>query len=387
MTNRKKRWFWIIGAASLVACVLGEAFLWIYQPLHDPFERSRLVRHYIRNEHRPSIHMLTIPEPGLPGMEGTNHWSTNNLGFRGDNIGVKKPDNEYRIFLIGGSTTECLILDDEDSLDAVVQSNLQRSIGDSVSIKVYNAGISGARSDDHITMLAQRIIHLMPDLIVVFAGINDLRATIGGHDYLHFPTPARSPWQLLAAQSQLGRLAYYVLRGAIPQKIADSREPIETGYRYGIEAQRLARESVDPPELDVRSYSNNLLSLAGIARGHALPMVYMTQQTTWNSTIDPDAKDWHWLLRVGDVRYSEASMDAALEQMNDVMRQVAKTNGIVLYDLAKTLPKASDYFYDDVHFNTEGAKFVGEELAAVIAEQIHSPSVAANTRIDNGGDY
>ena len=372
---RTKHWFWIVGGASLFALLIGEAFLWMFQPLRDPFEGSRLVRHYIRREHRPNIHILTTPEPGLPGMQGINHWSTNNLGFRGADIVSNKPEDEYRIFLIGGSTVECLILDDQDSLDAVVQSALQQMIGDKISIRVYNAGVSGNRSDDHIAMLTQRIIHLEPDFIVVFAGINDLRAAIAGHDYLHLTMPARAPWKLVAAQSQLGRLAYYILKGYTPRRIANNQEPIETAYRLGVEAQRLAPEATSPPQTNIGAYGNNLKTLAGIAHGHAIPMIFMTQQTTWNSILDPGAGKWHWLLRVGDLRFSEESMDAALELMNDMMRQVAETNKIAVYDLAEDMPKSSEYFYDDVHFNTKGAALAGKTLAAAIATQIHSTSL------------
>ena len=377
MTRRYglKNWFWIVVGASFLGFVTGELFLWLFQPLRDPYETSRIVRHYIRREHKPNMHMLTTPELGLPGMHGINHWTTNNLGFRGADINSRKPENEYRIFLIGGSTAECLILDDKDSLDAVVQLTLQQMIGDKLSIRVYNAGMSGDRSDDHIAILTQRIVHLEPDFIVVFSGLNDLRAAIAGHDYLHLPVSGIAPWKLMAAQSQLGRLAYYVLKGHTPQKIASEQEPIETAYRVGVEAQRLAPEATSPPPTDIGAYGNNLKTLAGIAHGHDIPMIFMTQQSTWNSIVDPGASDWHWLLRVGALRFSEESMNAALMLMNDVMRQVAGRNKIAVYDLAEDIPKSSEYFYDDVHFNTKGAAFAGKNLAAEIATHIHAPSL------------
>ncbi len=373
--HKHKNWFWIVIGASFFAFLAGEVFLWTYQPLRDPYEASRLVGHYIRREHKPNMHMVITPEPGLPGMHGINHWTTNNLGFRGADIDSKKPENEYRIFLIGGSTAECSILDDKDSLDAVVQSALQQMIGDNLSVRVYNAGISGDRSDDHVAMLSQRIIHLEPDFIVVFSGINDLRAAIQGHDYLHLPVPDIAQWKLLAAQSQLGRLAYWVLKGHTPQVNASDQEPIETLYRLGVESQRSAPESASPPPTNIGAYGNNLETLAGIAHGHAIPMIFMTQQTTWYSTVDPGASEWHWMLRVGDLRYSEESMNAALMLLNDVMRQVARTNKIDVYDLAEDIPKSSEYFYDDVHFNTKGAAFAGKKLAARIAPHIYAASL------------
>jgi hypothetical protein len=97
-------------------------------------------------------------------------------------------------------------------------------------------------------------------------------------------------------------------------------------------------------------------------------MVLMTQQTTWNSTIDPEARNWHWML-YRDVRYREELMHGALESLNDAMRQLAAEFKIPLYDLARSLPKSTKFFYDDMHFNTNGARVAGAELASLIIKE------------------
>src|SRR5215471_5532284 len=232
-----------------------------------------------------------------------------------------------------------------------------------VQVRVYNAGVSGDRSDDHVAILTQRIVHLEPDLVVVFAGINDLLASIHGHDYLHLPMPARPPWKLLATQSQLGRLAYDIVTLRGPLRDVAEDVPLVTNYRFGVERQRAAPAASAPPAFDTREYANNLRTLAGVAAGHGIALIFVTQQTTWASHVDPSAKDWHWMLRVDDVRYQEGDMHAALERVNDVMRDVAESKDVVLYDLARRMPKSTEYFYDDVHFNSNGARVAGTEIA------------------------
>ena len=74
------------------------------------------------------------------------------------------------------------------------------------------------------------------------------------------------------------------------------------------------------------------------------------------------------MLRVDDVRYQEEDMDAALERMNDVMREVADSGHVLLYDLARQMPKSTEFFYDDVHFNSNGARVAGMEIAGLILE-------------------
>jgi lysophospholipase L1-like esterase len=97
-------------------------------------------------------------------------------------------------------------------------------------------------------------------------------------------------------------------------------------------------------------------------------MILITQQTTWNSSIDPEAQNWHWQLFRDGVTYREDYMDEALESLNDAMRQIALEHAVPLYDLAKVMPKSLEYFYDDVHFNVKGARTAGTHLAAFILE-------------------
>lgn len=357
----------VIAAATLLLAELG---MWMVVPLADPYKTERRTATYIRRAHPPHRALRFEAEPGLPGMKGVTRWTTNNLGFRGDELVSPKPVDELRVFLIGGSTTECLIVDDADSLDAVVQRTMQERVADRAQVRVYNAGISGDRSDDHVAILTQRIVHLQPDIIVVFAGINDLLAAIHGHDYLHLPTQRPPPWMMLATQSQLGRLAYYTVKLKLPVQELAQDELIVTGYQYGVKRQKSARAASGPPTFDTRGYANNLRTLAGLAAGHGIPLIFITQQTTWNSDVDSTAKDWQWMLNVDDVRYAEDDMHHALERMNDSMRQIADSLDVPLYDLARLMPKSTEFFYDDVHFNTNGARVAGTQLAAVILERI-----------------
>ena len=92
----------------------------------------------------------------------------------------------------------------------------------------------------------------------------------------------------------------------------------------------------------------------------------MTQASTWNSQIDPAAKDWHWMrLRQGGT-YTEAAMDTALERYNDVMRSVAAAESVELVDLAAELPKSLEFFHDDVHFNDAGAAAAAAALGRAL---------------------
>jgi lysophospholipase L1-like esterase len=259
-------------------------------------------------------------------------------------------------------------------------------------VRVYNAGLSGAASDDHVATISQRIVHFKPDLVVVFCGINDLTRSIYHYDYRHYIEyrPAyRKPWfKRWPMKLQITRRLLLLKERIDPdrQRLQETRTLV-TNYAGLIGLERAAPESDATPRTDADSYATNLRTLAGIARGNHFKIVFMTQQTTWNSTVDPGARTHHWMrYRAGapvadganpgvGFTFREGAMDAAMERLNDTMRSVAAEESVPVYDLAQMLPKSLEFFYDDCHFNVAGASAAGKGLAAFLMAQRLTPAV------------
>ena len=246
-----------------------------------------------------------------------------------------------------------------------------------MTVRVYNAGKSGDRSYDHLAMVAQRIAHLDPDMIVLFTGINDLMAGLFEVDYLHLkPRSLRNTdlLQLLAAESQLFRRVHGAARRFRRRSAQEIQETIEfeTNYAEKAALQRTFEVVNTPPSVDLDSYEDNLRSILGIARAHDAGLVLMTQASTWNSTVDPAASEWHWMRLRRDGTFAEDVMDAALERYNDVQRRLAEEEGLPILDLAAELPKSLEFFFDDVHFNDAGARHAANQLAEIL-ETIGTP--------------
>jgi lysophospholipase L1-like esterase len=324
-------------------------------------------------------------------MAGPNRFTTNNLGFRGDSLAIPKPPGEYRVFLIGGSSAECLYLDDGDALSAVVQQELQRDAREGATVRVYGAGKSGDRSDDHVSMLVHRIAHLEPDLVVIFAGLNDLTAAIYGHDFLHYII--RGPGgtttadtlglpqliRITSTEFQLPRRLFYLVKRATPPSEPELLEsiPLRSDYRALVEQRRRGPPTADRPMARAAAFRANLRTMVAAAHANRAAAVLMTQQTTWASTEDAGVEEWQWLLYRNGRTYDAVNMYQALDRLNDVTREVAAETGAPLYDLARTLPKTREYLYDDVHFTRRGARRAGEELAALIRDVDGFPHAAS----------
>ena len=46
----------------------------------------------------------------------------NNIGFRGDDISIEKPNDTYRIFMVGGSTTFGVVVNNDETIPAYLQN-------------------------------------------------------------------------------------------------------------------------------------------------------------------------------------------------------------------------------------------------------------------------
>ncbi len=364
----------LVALALCAVLVIGAEFTlaWV-APLPDPYAAQRRMPGFVPSAHAPDQLYRIVIEPNLPGVEPVhegrvNQFSTNNLGFRGDDLVRPKPVDELRIFTIGGSTMECIVLDDSRDPSRLLQDTLDE-MSEGRQVRVYNAGKSGDRSYDHLAMVTQRIAHLQPDVLVVFAGVNDLMAGLFGVDYLHLEPRqiARADLlKFLAGESQLYRRAHTAARRFRRRTAREIQETIafETNYAEKVTLQQSFPAIEAPPRVDLGSYATNLRSIVAVGRAAGARVVLMTQASTWNSTVDPEASRWHWMRLRQDGVYREDLMDAALESYNDVMRGLAATENVEIVDLAATMSKSLEWFYDDVHFNDAGARAAAAALAA-----------------------
>ncbi|MCA1815418.1 MAG: SGNH/GDSL hydrolase family protein [Acidobacteria bacterium] len=367
-----------VSLATLLVCLLlGELCLELFAPVPDPYGRAKHVQpvnQYVRYEFPPNFSFATEPEEGLPGVHGHNLFTTNNAGFRGDYLATPKPGGEFRVFVIGGSTVECLYLDDAKSLTRVLQDELSAHAPAGVNVKVYGAGKSGAASDDHVAMITERIVHLEPDLVVVFSGVNDLTRSIYDYDYLHYLPQGEGQklplWHMLATEFQLPRRLVYLKARLSPGESRALEElPARSDYREKVRIRAAAPRTDARPRVETNAYAANLRTIIGVARAHNIRLVLMTQPSSWNSAVDPSAQGWHWITYRRGVTYREDYMDEALESFDDQTRRLSADNSVPLYDAAKSLPKSLEIFYDDVHFNENGARAAAEGLASLILEK------------------
>lgn len=361
----------VLFISSAVCLVISELFLQFFFPIDDPYKDFKKIKYgFIYSEYPKDFQIFTQPEEGLPGMDSkVRQFSTNYYTFRGDLLSNPKPEDEFRIIAIGGSTTENFYLDDQETWTRILQNSLASKFKNK-SIKVYGAAKSGDRMDNHIAMLAQRAIHLQPDIIILLVGVNDLLTNSTGYDPYHFPAEVELTTgrilKLFTTEFQIPRYIHKFvsnLKGVSKDKDLLQRVPLKSDFKEKAAFAKSAPETSDKPVFKDKAYKEDLKTFIGIAKLNNVQLVLITQSTSWNSKVDPKTKDWHWLLYRNGKFYREDVMDQSMEMVNDITKKTGEQEKVPVYDLANNMPKSLEYFYDDVHFNVKGAKKFGEDLS------------------------
>ena len=121
----------------------------------------------------------TKQEPTGPGFGGgvEHRKELNSRGFSGPEFSSIKPPDTYRVFTLGGSTTFGTNQFHSETWPGYLQQIFDgEELG--VNVQVINAGISGYSSTAEYQMLKTRLIDYQPDLVIMYDGWNDLKASI-----------------------------------------------------------------------------------------------------------------------------------------------------------------------------------------------------------------
>lgn len=354
-----------LALGCLVAAVILEVFLRWY----DPFS---LRVHGNRISLRSGERTLIRNTRNVEGLDAEIVRTRNSLGFRGP----EPPDDmnqRLTVIAVGGSTTECAYLSDGKTWPDRLQSRLAESFD---KLWVNNAGLDGHSTHGHRILLDSHIAPARPKVVLYLVGINELRNDRGiGFDG-QLPTShvrRMAPDDLLTAlaersaiaslidnltrhrrSQQLGLTHGWMLHqqlGADPQQL----EPREVSPQA--RAERIAEHS----EQFLPPYRTRLRGLVEATRDHGIEPVLITQPALYGPGVDPARRLDLARLPVRDIDGELAWQ--VLELYNDVTRQVAAELQAPLIDLARQMPKSTEFFYDHHHFNNRGADRVSQIVA------------------------
>ncbi len=366
----------IINIIVFLFLIIGlDILLWIFSPVSNPRSRITVESSYIPRSFLPNQRFTFIQNEGLPGLDSISQFSTNNFGFRGDSLINPKPLNEFRIFLVGGSTTECLYIDDRKSIERSLQIKLQSQAKKPFQVRVFNAGRSGDISTDHLAMIAHRIIHLEPNVIILLSGLNDFKRSLSNYNYIQLPktNSGNSPHQLkdlLAFNSQIFRRLILIKGAYFPNQTEFERIRYKTNYKNLASEASTLPLMLTEPKISTQYYENNLRSIIGICQSSNVKLVFVTQISTWNSKDSDEIAKYHWMITSKEgFRYNERFLEKSLNRYNDLVRGLSSAYQVDIVDIVNRIPRSEKYFYDDCHFNNLGVDLYSDIIAEFLLMQ------------------
>ena len=319
-------------------------------------------------KYSPHLYMPFAPRSNF--RRGRNRH--NALGFRGDEIVTPKPDGEFRIVCMGGSTTYTSFVEDyTKSYPARLQVKLHEAGYENVT--VVNAGAEGYTTWESLATLQFRVLDLEPDMIIVYHAINDIIARAvepesyrGDNSgmmvaktmdtrmlpYYEHSTLIRSLLVRLGSIESHASIASFYTRN--PNVFWDFYIQVSQGiYPSGRLEQGYFEQILETNE--PRYFRNNLESMVAIAKLRGFVPVLAT------FAHSPD-------LRFP--QYAELSKyPAAFEAMNQIIREVGDSLDAPVFDFAATFPETPDLYADGVHVNERGAELKAAQFTRFLIEQ------------------
>ena len=344
----------------ILALLLCELVLRIYNPLRNFSRHGDLLL--------PASQQTVFVNKWLPQLDKQIRYSRNELGFRG-----KMPTDSIHklnsIICIGGSTTECRFLSDDQTWPHLLQQQLQTTVP---GLWINNAGIDGHSTFGHQLLLKEYIAPLKPRYVLLLTGINDVetgqpqlydemnRNAIQFHSVKGFIKSLFNKTETGATLFQLYAMKLAYKKGLVHKDVQFAALPDTLLQPSYMQAQQLLQQ----PYLS--SYRNRLQQIITLCKTHHITPVLLTQPSLFGAYKDASLNllmDFKYLPGEQPVR-NNLLKGQILESYNEVVRSFAGQTPVI--DLAKLMPKQTNLYYDFIHFNKSGAA----QVAVVIAREL-----------------
>jgi len=291
-----------------------------------------------------------------------------------DELGARSISNHeaanHKIVGFGGSTTACFALTQEKTWSALLEKNL----GD--SYWVGNFGRPGNNSSHHALQFKYTLDK--PELsdtkiVVIMQGVNDFVAYLISADrYInlpekrlkrfafqhvpndHLPFYKRFTLYQLAFRAKQNIVFYFKHKDHLTETVLDIKD-----------LKKKSKIISELPNLEagLAHYEKNILDIIKQAKEKNIKLVFVTQATMWRPDLEPKYEEL--MLTSGfqnnEAFYSTPALYEGMEVFNERLKTVCKQNNIPCIDLQ--LPKTTESFYDDFHFNESGAKLTADQLS------------------------
>jgi hypothetical protein len=340
-----------------ISFVLLEGLLRIFEPIEYRVKGNKIKL--------PRDKKFFTPNDKTDKLDKIILYTRNHLGFRGE-MPPRNFEDTLTIIAIGGSTTECRMISDGKTWCDILTVELKRHFK---PFWLNNAGLDGASSRGHITLMEDYIVKLKPKVILFLVGANEIgQAGYPISDAKHLQelpdTWMDSLMNKLFNHSEVLSYALNLQRYDKARRGGLAHEIINFGKLppADIPESRASAWLEQNTRDFLKPYAQRLTKLIELCRENAIEPVFITQPMVFGDVIDPaTGVD---LGRASTYNLNGSIRWRACEIYNDILRDTALRHHTGLIDLARQMPKNSEYYYDSHHFSNAGCQRVAKIIAA-----------------------
>ena len=351
----------------------------------------------------PHLTATFHPSPEfVHGVSPVAHVSVNSQGVRAREWAADR-SSEYRVLAVGGSTTQCVLQDQDKAWPALLEKELGVT-ADGRKVWIGNLGRAGTATRDHLGLMRLALDQYPVDAIVMMIGGNDLIGKLlqgdsYDPDFIN-KEEQYNRWLLgrfamvpLAAQTRGNgfwrRTAMWQV-GRWVNSLKTRRQNIQMDssghWLGGLRENRQKAKLVDEtPPLDTAldEYQRVVTLIAEEARKRSIRIVFLTQPTFWKegmsageekllwmgmgaSRSDPAAAGQPWWKASATTMYTSAAMAKAMDRYNNRLLATCTKLDLECLDAAQWVPRNLDMFWDDMHFTDAASERVAREMLAYL---------------------
>lgn len=277
---------------------------------------------------------------------GTFDIATNSLGLRSPEIALDKPPGTVRIAIFGGSAAFGYLVSDGREAARLLE---QRLDGDRAGVQVINAGVPGYNLFHSFVLYQDVVARLDPDIVVLYAGCNDI-------GYVVSQTPDAAGFHHAGSPRGWERcLGHSTLYGLVAYRLVGATTRLDVGHRI-----------VDLPTREgLEQFRRNLGAFADAVETSGGTLVVCAEATAARADVSPDLRTC-----MGSNEVEIERTITIFDSLRAALMEFAAQRQVLYLDASAVIPPDREHLGDTIHLTAAGeaqlAEFLAGQLRPVI---------------------
>ena len=295
-----------------------------------------------------------------------NKITTDNEGFIiGPNI-VK--DFDKLIFFSGGSTTQCMYVDEDKRFPYLVQENLNR-LGHKV--KTVNSGVGGSNSFHGYLSFITKGMELRPDILFVMYNINDISLLSKTGSYFNAPNirkiiiDQKNIDDHTSFEGFLGNLRR--VRNILYPKLWKLFRENILGFKvFSFPTDEFKNHRVQNYSNSeiISKYKNSIMNFVSFSKNNDIRLILLSQFNRIENKSEIFTEEYNKFKQEKEI---DEFVDL-YKKANESLLEISISNNIEFIDVNELIPKTDEFIFDSIHLTDKGSILVSEIISNYLSK-------------------